>query len=580
MAGQDLVGFDRRAARSAILPLGKRGCAGSNGGWEAEQSRCCCWLIAGYFGIHSKSAKPVTKEQTVAAVPAMSLAILPFRNSSGDAKDDWIGASVADMLSTDIGQSAHLRTVPTDRLHQVLSDLRIGPQTAIDPDTLRRVAQFSNADVVVSGQFSRFGDQIVIDATIRDLKHDQSVPVKAQALVKDLPAAIDSLADSVRKNLSLSPDVVKELKAQSFKPNSTSVDALREYNEGLALMRAGKNLDASKHFQAATNEDPQFALAFSRLAEAQSELGFVSDAEQSSRRAVDLAHSENLPLPEQYLISASHARIMKNNKKAIEAYENLSASWPSDVDVQYNLAAYMWRLATTTRPATYLQRFLKPIPRISKRSGDGRGRECARQPAGSPRSAQPGLNLAIQVDNQEQKALILLSTGISYRLLNKPEEALRNYKESIAINEKIGQKRGVAAALNEMANLQKMSGNPDAALASYNKALALLRDIGMKEEMGDTLPDMGSVYQDRGNFDQALEKYKQALQIQRETGDHASEALVPDQYRRPLSGHGRYRQRLYVLPAGLATARKAGGPRRHCDDAGRTGRSLYPDRAI
>lgn len=135
----------------------------------------------------------------------MSLAILPFRNSSGDAKDDWIGASVAEMLSTDIGQSAHLRAVPPDRLQQVLSDLRIGPQAAIDPDTLRRVAEFSNADVVVSGQFSRFGDQIRIDATIRDLKHEQSVPVKAQALVKDLPAAIDSLADSVRKNLALSP---------------------------------------------------------------------------------------------------------------------------------------------------------------------------------------------------------------------------------------------------------------------------------------------------------------------------------------------------------------------------------------
>jgi hypothetical protein len=44
--------------------------------------------------------------------------------------------------------------------------------------------------------------------------------------------------------------------------------------------------------------------------------------------------------------------------------------------------------------------------------------------------------------------------GISYRLLNKPDEALRNYQESIAINEKIGQKRAVAAALNEMGTVQ------------------------------------------------------------------------------------------------------------------------------
>ena len=94
----------------------------------------------------------------------------------------------------------------------------------------------------------------MIDATIRDIKRDQSVAVKAQALAKDLPVAIDSLADSVRKNLSLSPDVVQELKAQSFKPNSGSVEALRNYNEGLALMREGKNLDAYKSFQGAIKD--------------------------------------------------------------------------------------------------------------------------------------------------------------------------------------------------------------------------------------------------------------------------------------------------------------------------------------
>ena len=90
--------------------------------------------------------------------------------------------------------------------------------------------------------------------------------------------------------------------------------------------------------------------------------------------------------------------------------------------------------------------------------------------------------------------------GISYRLLNKPEEALRNYQESIAINEKIGQKRGVAAALNEMAAVQGRAGKPDAALASYNKALTLLREIGMKDEMADTLTNMGAVLPGSGQI--------------------------------------------------------------------------------
>jgi eukaryotic-like serine/threonine-protein kinase len=482
-----------------------------------------------YFLTRPKPVAILEVKQGVPVVPARSLAILPFRNSSGDAKDDWIGSSVADMLSTDIGQSAHLHTVPTDRLHQVLTDLRVGPETAIDPDTLRRVAQFSNADVLVSGQYARFGDQIVIDATIRDLVHDQTVPVKAQALIKDLPTAIDSLADSVRKNLSLSANVVEELKAQSFKPNSTSVEALREYDAGSALMRAGKYVDALKHLQAATNDDPQFALAFSRLADAQSELGFQSDAEQSSSRATDLAHNQKLPLAETYLINASNARIMKDNKKALEAYENLLKSSPGDVDVQYELGDLYLQNGEYDKARAEFTGVLKSDPKNIKALWRlGVVDNLTGNPQAALDSLTRGSSLAIQVDNQEQQALILLSMGISYRLLNKPEEALRNYQDSVAINEKIGQKRGVAAALNEMGGVQRTSGNPDAALASHNKALALLRDIGMKDETANTLTNLGAVYQDLGKYDQALEVYKQALQIQRETGDQSYESQCLD----------------------------------------------------
>jgi tetratricopeptide (TPR) repeat protein/predicted Ser/Thr protein kinase len=486
-------------------------------------------VTLGYFLSRPKSAFVPETKQAVPVVPARSLAILPFRNSSGDAQDDWIGSSVADMLSTDIGQSAHLHTVPTDRLHQVLTDLRVGPETAIDPDTLRRVAQFSNADVLVSGQYARFGDQIVIDATIRDLVHDQTVPVKAQALVKDLPTAIDSLADSVRKNLSLSASVVDELKAQSFKPNSTSVEALREYDAGSALMRAGKYVDALKHLQAATNEDPQFALAFSRLADAQAELGFQSDAEQSSSRATDLAHNQKLPLAETYLISASNARIMKDTKKALEAYENLLKSSPGDVDVQYELADLYLQNGDYDKARAELTGVLKSDPKnIRALWRLGVVYNLIGNPQAALDSLTRGSSLAIQVDNQEQQALILLSMGISYRLLNKPEEALRNYQDSIAINEKLGQKRGVAGALNEVGLVQRTSGKPDAALASYNKALVLLRDIGMKDETANTLTNLGAVYQDLEKFDQALEVYKQALQIQRETGDESYESQCLD----------------------------------------------------
>ncbi len=90
---------------------------------------------------------------------------------------------------------------------------------------------------------------------------------------RKFPARVDRLAESIRQKLALPENVLKELKASSFQPNSKSVDALRDYNQGVALQRDGKNLEAQKQFEAATKADPSFALAFSKLAQAYSTSG-------------------------------------------------------------------------------------------------------------------------------------------------------------------------------------------------------------------------------------------------------------------------------------------------------------------
>ena len=183
----------------------------------------------------------------------------------------------------------------------------------------------------------KFGTEIRIDATLQDVTGNRTIALKAQAAGEsDLPDAIQRLAGSVRENLSLSPSVIKELAASAFKPSSHSVQALRYYTEGLELGRRGTHLDAVKKFRAATDEDPQFALAYSKLAESYSALGHSNDAETYSGKAVGL--SEGLPSQEKYLILANRARILHDDAKAIEYYETLHKTMPGDDDVLYSLA--------------------------------------------------------------------------------------------------------------------------------------------------------------------------------------------------------------------------------------------------
>ena len=109
--------------------------------------------------------------------------------------------------------------------------------------------------------------------------------------------------------------------------------------------------------------------------------------------------------------------------------------------------------------------------------------------------------------------------------MNKPDEAIRNYKESLQLNRSLGQKRGAAASLAEIGQIQSSQGQPDAALASLSEALKIRREIGAKKEAGDTLIDLGSLYQDRGQYAKALQMNKESLQIQRDANDETYQAL-------------------------------------------------------
>jgi tetratricopeptide (TPR) repeat protein/predicted Ser/Thr protein kinase len=483
-------------------------------------------LVLAFVGIRygEKLFTSKTTQQTPAE-PEVSLSILPFRNASGDAALDWLGPSLANMLSTDVGQSARLRTISPDRVHQVLADLRITAGAAIDPTMVGRIAEFSNADTVVWGQYAKFGDQIRIDATLQDLKRDRRVSMKIEGVTeKDIPGAVDRLAESLRKNLSISPDVLAELKASSYQPTSKSPEALRAYSQGLQLLREGKNLEAVKDFQAAVKTDPQFALAYSRLADADSALGYDDDAEQASRKAVELA--QQLPLAEKYLIQATHASIVKDNKKAVEAYESLSKTQPDNTDVQYALGSLYRDQGDYDKARALFSKILLADPKNIRALWQmGAVEIMSDNPQAALDPLTKGLSLAIQVDNQEQKGLILLAMGLAYRLLNKPNEALRNYQESLDINTKIGQKRAMASALSSIAQVQALTGQYDLALASYNRGLKIEREIGARKEAGDTLIDLANLYLERGQHEQALKMYMESLQIQRDSGDENNQAL-------------------------------------------------------
>ncbi len=525
--------------------------------WIGGTAAVLALAIAGFL-LRSQLSAPGPKATVTA--PAVSLAILPFRNASGDPSVDWLGPSLADMLSSDVGQSARLRTVSPATLHQIFSDLRISSATVLDPATIGRVANFSSADRVVWGQYAKFGDQIRIDATLQDIKNDRAIPLKIDvASEKEIPGAIDRLAESIRQKLALPEDALKELKAASFQPSSKSIPALRDYSQGVASQREGKNLEAQKQFEAATKEDPTFALAFSRLAQTYSSLGYDSEAEQSAKKAVDL--SQDLPEAEKYLISAIRFQATKDYPEAIKAYETLAKASPGNSDVQSALAGLYQDSGDLDKARDYYQKLLSANPKDIAATLD-MGRIAIK--SGDPQASLDPLNraysLAVQVNNQEQQATSLHLMAIAYRNLSKPEEVLRNEQQAITIWRRVGQKRGLAFSLNAMAAAQASLGKTKDAVSNFQEALAIRREIGDKRGLADTLIDMGNFSDERGDHDEALKMYKEALELERDIGNESLQATCLNNIGSVYSEKGQYEDALTYFQQVLQLREKSKVP--------------------
>ena len=486
----------------------------------------------------------------------VSLAILPLRNASGDPTLDWMGKSLSEMLRTDVGQSENLHTVAPERLHQILTDLRVSPDTELDASSIRRIAEFTNADQIVWGEYVKLGDQIRVDGQLENLKTQHVTPIKAEAQnEKALIQAVDSLAKTLQQNLTLSSKAMDQMKAAAFTPSSKSMEALREYSEGLELSRQNNDLEAVKHYQAATVDDPDFALAYSRLAQAYSRLSHGPEAEQFSSKAVELDAS--LPPAEKYMIEAASARIQNNFDKAMQAYENLNKLMPQDPQVWAEIAELYESKGNYDKSFDYYAKVLQSDPKNLDALLAIGGVQIERGNAqGSFDYLNQALSLAVELGNQQGKANVLQTIGAAYRLTNKPQDALDNLQQAVEIEKQIGDKGGMAFSVRQIADAYGQMGKPAEAAKNYEQALKLETDLGDNTGLGGVLLNYGNLLDSQGQYDKALDITKRALQIEVQLGDEDTQAICLNNVGSLYVEQGKFDDALTYFQRGLDLQQK------------------------
>jgi tetratricopeptide (TPR) repeat protein len=499
-------------------------------------------LVAAIAAAYYLVSRTPSETAGIAEGPKVSLAILPLTNAAGSTDLEWLRTGLPQMLVTDIAQSRYVKPIPGERVLKVMSELGVAENTRFDEGTLASIAGRAPADSLLYGQFVESGGEVRLDLTLRKSSSGVTIPLQFDMRASEVFALVDRITAEVKERLDLAPGA---LRADADRPvaevSTGSLDALRAYQLGLDQFKRGSNQAAIEEFSKATAADPNFAMAYAKLAEAQFHLGEHNEAGASIDRAQRLAQAAELPLVERYQIHAVGALVKNEYETATRSLAELAALYPEDADIQLSLARSYEELGDLekARPAYETVVELEPgyeaavlgLGRIHVMSGDSRKAIDTLGPA----LAGGGFE-----GDDESLGMVHSILGVAHRELGELDVALTHLDLSLEARTRAGDHRGQATTLHNLAAIYEYKGEIDRALAAERKAIAIAREVGDREEESVALNNMGLTYQVAGRLDKALEAFRESLRIEMERQDHAEMASRLDKIANIYQLRGNY----------------------------------------
>ena len=188
-----------------------------------------------------------------------SVAVLPFENRSGSADTDYLSDGLAESLIYRLSQLPGLKVSPTNAVLRYK-----GVQTNI-----AGIAKELEVDAVMSGRLTQRGEDLTISVELTDARTNKLIWAEQYARkMADLLTTQREIATAVTQKLQirLSGEDTKGLTKSYTNDN----EAYQLYLKGRFYWnkRTPENLKtAIEHFKAASEKDPNFALAYVGLAD-------------------------------------------------------------------------------------------------------------------------------------------------------------------------------------------------------------------------------------------------------------------------------------------------------------------------
>jgi len=204
--------------------------------------------VGGYFFVRERRERPI-----------VSVAVLPFENKSGNADSEYLSDGLAESLIYRLSQLSNLKVTPRSSAFRYKGK---------DVDAAK-IGNELGVDAVMSGRLIQRGNDLLISAELIDVR-DNSL-LWGQQYTRKL-ADLLTVQEEISREISdrLRTRLTREEQKQFSKRYTGDAEAYQLYLKGRYYRnkRSSDNLKkATELLKAATEKDPNFALAYAGLAD-------------------------------------------------------------------------------------------------------------------------------------------------------------------------------------------------------------------------------------------------------------------------------------------------------------------------
>jgi len=274
----------------------------------------------------------LTQKDVVPFAPSgrPSLAILYFKNNTGDKNLDFWREALSDLMIDDLSQSKYIYVLAKDRLFNIMQKLNLLEAKNYSSKEIKQVAARGVVNHVLQGNYLKAGDLFRITITLQDAGSGELVASEwAEGIEEKIFSMVDELTMKIKENFNLSDEeIAGDIDMEVGKITTSSPQAYRYFSEAEKCYYSGDYREAIRIGEKAIEIDPEFAMAYYGLAWCYWTMRYNAEARKyflTAMKFIDrVSERERLRIQGDYYVQS------EIQDKAIEVYKKLLKLYPED----------------------------------------------------------------------------------------------------------------------------------------------------------------------------------------------------------------------------------------------------------